>query len=53
MMLVLVGDVVSRISLLALCVVVRGTTSWRWGSDGLEGKRQHLLPPFCSKIDLT
>lgn len=49
MMLVLVGDVVSRISLLALCVVVRGTTSWRWGSDGLEGKRQHLLPDFVQR----
>lgn len=49
MMLVLVGDVVSRISLLALCVVVRATTSWRWGSDGLEGERQHLLPRFVQR----
>lgn len=39
MMLILVGDV-PRISLLALCIVVRSTTSWRWGSDGLKGERQ-------------
>lgn len=38
-------------SLLVVCGVVVGTTGWRLGNNCLEGQRQHLLPPLCSKID--